>query len=197
MNEPREITKRLPGMDPDKIYREHPDGVRTFQRTGMRCQNCSQPFIAEMEVNVPVERWVESMKAITCPECGSDKLYMGMGLSLSEDRERRREGGSVEERLGDWLHNGERGLSSEYVAHHMSGVEVPPSYPHDYDDLRRVILLLDRIPEWVPRMHELADTKGWEGIAPKWAEIVAAVLKADPEAKHPKSAEDLLSGIYR
>lgn len=197
MKRPPEMTERLPGMDPGKIYREYPDGVRSFQITGMRCQECDHPFTAEMEVDVPVDRWVSSMKSITCPECGSGKLYMGMGLSLSEDRTRRRAGGTVEERLGDWLHNGERGLSSEYVAHHMSGVETRPSHPHDYDDLRRVILLIDRIPEWAPRMKELSGVPGWEKIAARWDDIVTAVITADPEAKNPVGANDVLTGIYR
>jgi len=191
MKEPREF------MQDGKIHREYPDGVRTFQITGMRCQECDLPFTAEMEVNVPVERWASSLKSITCPQCGSEKLYMGMGLTLSEDRERRREKGTIEERLEDWLHNGERGLSSEYVAHHMSGTDVHPSHPHDYDDLRRVILLVDRIPEWAPRMKELANVPGWEKIATRWDEIVEAVINADPEAKNPVGATDVLSGIYR
>ena len=191
MKKPREY------IEDGKIRREYPDGVRTYQMTGFRCQPCDHPFTAEMEVNVPVERWVSSMRSVTCPECGSGELYMGMGLSLSEDRARRISRGTVEERLADWLQNGERGLSSEYVAHHMSGTDAAVSYPHDYDDLRRVILLLDRIPEWEPRMKELAETDGWQAIAPRWTEIVTAVLAADPEARRPTDAADILTGIYR
>ncbi len=191
MTKPREFTRD------GKIHREYPDGVRTYQMTGMRCQDCQTPFTAEIEVDVPVERWVASMGAVRCPNCSSNSLFMGMGLTLSEDRARRRDGGTIEERLGDWLHNGERGLSSEYVAHFMSGVEARHAYPHDYDDLRRVILLIDRIPEWSSRMQELSEVKGWERIAPQWETIVAAVLEADPEAKHPTAAADILTGIYQ
>lgn len=180
-----------------KIYKEYPEGVRVYQMTGMRCQDCQTPFNAEVEVDIPVERWVSSMGAVRCPDCGSNSLFMGMGLSLSEDRARRRDGGTIEERLGDWLDNGERGLSSEYVAHYMSGVEARHAYPHDYDDLRRVILLIDRIPEWSSRMQELSEVKGWERIAPQWEAIVAAVLEADPEAKNPTAAADILTGIYQ
>lgn len=184
-------------MKDGKIHREYPDGVRTYQMTGLRCQDCHTPFTAEIEVDVPVDRWVASMQSVKCPECGSNSLFMGMGLSLSEDRARRRRGGTIEERLGDWLQNGERGLSSEYVAHFMSGAEAHIAYPHDYDDLRRVILLIDRIPEWAPRMQELSDVKGWERIAPKWEAIVTAVIEADPEAKNPTGAAEILSGIYQ
>ena len=191
MSKPREFTKD------GKIHREYPGGIRTFQMTGLRCQDCDTPFTAEVEVNVPVERWVASMTAVSCASCGSGKHFMGMGFSLSEDRSRRRVGGGPEERLGDWLHNGERGLSSEYVAHHMSGQEADLAYPHDYDDLRRVILLIDRIPEWAPRMQELSAVEGWEKIATRWDEIVKAVLDADPEAKKPTGAAHILTGIYK
>lgn len=170
---------------------------RTFQKTGMRCQECNHPFFHDLEVNIPIERYVKEMGSIKCPQCGSGKLYMGLSLSLSEDRAMRSSAVSVEDRYLDWLENGETGLSSKFVGDFMTTGKGEKAYPHDYDDLRRVILLLDRIPEWSPRMRELTSIEGWERIAPRWEEIVAAVLQADPEAKSPTSAAHLLAGIYR
>ena len=179
-----------------KIQKSFPDGVRTYQITGMRCRACDKPFKSELEVDVPIERYVASMRSVRCPSCHGNDLLMGMGLTLSEDRAMRMEGGTVQERVEDWLKNGETGLSSEYVVAHMTGTPATPSHPHDYDDLRRVILLLDRIPEWSDRMVELGAVPGWAGIGPRWKEIVTAVLAADPEACSPTEAADLLQGIY-
>ena len=180
-----------------KIQKSFPDGVRTYQITGMRCRTCDTPFKSEIEVEVPIERYVASMRSVRCPSCQGNDLLMGMGLTLSEDRAMRMEGGSIQERVDDWLRNGETGLSSEYVVAHMMGTQAPSSHPHDYDDLRRVILLLDRIPEWSDRMAELGSVTGWAGIGPRWAEIVTAVLAADPEARSPTEAAAMLQGIYR
>jgi len=191
MNETREYTRK--GM----IHREYPDGVRTFQIQGLRCKSCDLPFTTEVEVNVPVELWFASMTSRSCPDCGSRDLHLGMGLSLSEDRARRPSGGSIEERLADWYRNGERGLSSQYVADRMMGREADPAHPCDYADLKRVILLLDRIPEWAPRMKELSDLPGWRRISEEWDLIVEAVIAADPEARNPVAAAAVLDGIYR
>ena len=179
-----------------KIQKSFPDGVRTYQITGMRCRTCDTPFKSEIEVEVPIERYVASMRSVRCPSCQGNDLLMGMGLTLSEDRAMRMKGGSIQERVDDWLRNGETGLSSEYVVAHMTGTQAPSSHPHDYDDLRRVILLLDRIPEWSDRMAELGSVTGWAGIGPRWTEIVTAVLAADPEARSPTEAAAMLQGIY-
>lgn len=191
MNETRERSRN--GV----IQRECPEGVRTFRIQGMRCKNCDLPFTTEVEVNVPVERWFVSMTSISCPSCGSRDLYLGMGLSMSEDRARRLVGGSIEERHADWLRNGESGLSSRYVADRMMGREGDPAHPNDYADLKKIILLLDRIPEWAPRMKELSGLPGWRRISEEWEDIVAAVLTADPEARNPSAAAAVLDGIYR
>ena len=181
-------------------HEETPHGVRSYQKQGMRCGACDTPFKAETEVNVPIDRYVASMMAITCPTCGASaknsNMLLGMGLSLPEDRALRIASGSLSDRVSDWHANGETGLSSEYVASYMTGEITNPAHPHDYDDLRRVILLLDRIPEWTSRMAELAEVPGWYGIATRWQEIVDAVITADPEALKPTSASHVLEGIY-
>ena len=183
-----------------KIRTEIKNGrAHDFQKTGMRCQSCDTPFSVEMEVCVPVNIYVKQMKAVRCPRCGSDKLYLGMNLGLSEDRAIRLQQGTILERLQDWDENGESGASSRYLAYCLSGLEwlrTDPAYPHDYDDLRRVILLVDRVPEFQTKMDRMVGEKGWEKIAAQWEEIVDAVLKADPEARSPKSAQNVLSEIY-
>jgi DNA-directed RNA polymerase subunit RPC12/RpoP len=166
-----------------------------FQVMGYRCQSCDRPFKASIQVEVSLDQWVKNAGAVRCPHCGSNKLYLGMGLSLSEDRALRK-GVTLDQRIKDWRENGETGLSSEAVLDYMVGNHAPTSHPHDYADLRRVILLLDRFPEWSSRMGELAGIDGWKGIAGQWDELVRRVLAADPEAKSPQDARDFLEGIY-
>lgn len=171
--------------------------THTYQRTGMRCGKCDTPFIEDMEVNIPLDRYAKQMQSISCPSCGSKKLFLGMGLSLTEDRQRRIAGGSIPARLDDWNDNGETGMSSSYVAAFMQdGNPKQVSHPHDYDDLRRVLLLLDRIPEWNERMHELSEIPGWANIASRWNEIREAVAAADPELRRPTQAEGLLAEVF-
>jgi len=174
--------------------------VRSFQKTGFRCLCCNHPFTAELEVDIDIRLYVKNMSAIRCPECNCKKIGMGLGLSISEDRSMRLQGGTLVERIEDWITNGETGASSLYVAKRLSDPyrkDLKSSYPHDYDDLRRVILLIDRIPEWSSKMDGLKNEEGWEKIATQWNEIVAAVLEADPEAISPKTAAPLLETVFK
>ncbi len=168
------------------------------QRTGMRCKKCRTPFITDTLVNVAIDVWAAHMQSIRCPECGSKELYLGMGLSLTEDREMRSQDPSIQKRINDWLENGEVGQSSKAVLRFFQseGAIEPKAYPHDYSDLRRVILLLDRFPELASDMHQLGSFKGWEPFVRDWNGLVKTILEADPEALSPKSAEDFLKGIF-
>ena len=161
-----------------------------------RCGKCKTPFKARTRMNCPVDEYVKEILALKCPNCGGKKLFLGFSLSLTEDRHMRVDSKNKKTRIQDWLANGETGLSSESVVSFMEeGIE-PASYPHDYADLRRVILLVDRIPEYEKRMHEMEKFAGWEKIAPIWEELVATIKKSDPDLLEPTGAESLLKGIY-
>lgn len=82
---------------------------------------------------------------------------------------------SIEDRRIEWLRNGERGVSSEtihdFFAHrgeiHKAG------YPHDSADFGRCYKLLELIPEWRARIHELGNIRGltgqvWAALAKEW-----------------------------
>lgn len=164
-------------------------------RQPLRCQKCNEPFFGTMKVNVEVTIAIKSMLANRCPKCGSDQLYMGLGLSLSEDRERRKK--ATKNKLLDWLENGEIGESSKDIAKYMMEGAHIKNYPHDYDDLRRCILLLDRFPEWKERMPEMAKFSGWEKIGPQWMEIEAAIFADDPEAKRITKSAEMLKKLFK
>jgi len=86
---------------------------------------------------------------------------------------------TVEERAVAWIRDGDVGMSSRAIHDHMLALEAREgySYPHDPDDLNRCLLLLDLIPEWVPRMHEMAMCgEEWAGLAARWDEISKCFL---------------------
>lgn len=86
---------------------------------------------------------------------------------------------TVEERAVAWIRDGRVGLSSRAIHDHMLGLKAKEGYswPRDPDDLNRCLLLLDLIPEWKPRMHEMAEHGvAWAGLAARWDEITQAFL---------------------
>lgn len=165
------------------------------QSQGLRCSKCNTAFRNEVESGIPLTEWAEKMMALACPECGSNKLLFGMGLDLPEDRARRK-GSSLEERIDNWLTDGDVGLSSKALLRYMHHDKKPDAYPHDWGDLLRVILLIDRIPEWRPRMEEMSQFEGWEEIGKRYEEILEAALNADPTLRSPTGATEILKTIY-
>lgn len=86
---------------------------------------------------------------------------------------------TVEERAVAWIRDGQVGMSSRAIHDHMLGLPAKDGYSHPYDpdDLNRCLLLLDLIPEWVPRMGEMAQHgKEWAGLAERWGEITLCLL---------------------
>ena len=89
---------------------------------------------------------------------------------------------TVEERANKWIVDGRVGQSSKAIWSHMMGVALKDDgfgarYPHDPDDLNRCLLLLELIPEWTPRMAEMAKySPEWKGLAAKWDEITDCFL---------------------
>ena len=86
---------------------------------------------------------------------------------------------SIEQRAVAWIRDGEVGMSSRAIHDHMLGLEAREGYshPHDLDDLNRCMLLLDLIPEWVPRMPEMAQrSSAWAGLVARWDEISQSFL---------------------
>lgn len=85
-----------------------------------------------------------------------------------------REGASTAERLQWWVNHGERGSSSNAIAHHLGGSTMGLSdrdkkaHPWDADDLRRCVLLTDAVPEFEARIGEMAT------VSPRWARFAVA-----------------------
>lgn len=83
-----------------------------------------------------------------------------------------------------WLATGERGASSETMLSHLAGVDCRDldaqyaAHPHDPDDLRRCMLLLDQCPELVPLMPKMSSaSKQWAALVAIWPELTATMLE--------------------
>lgn len=68
---------------------------------------------------------------------------------------------SIELIVVAWALSGDTGTSSKTIARHMLGIESGErsSPPWDAADRGRCIRLLRLVPEWVPRLTELADAE--------------------------------------
>lgn len=81
--------------------------------------------------------------------------------------------------ITQWLANGDRGISSNAIVHHLTGVpcvrygKPGNDHPHDPDDLTRCVKLLERCPELAPRVGEMATrSPEWAALAGQWDELV-------------------------
>lgn len=76
-----------------------------------------------------------------------------------------------EQRAIRWIVGSDTGTSSQSIWAQMMGAGQPAwcgwSYPHDPSDLGRCLRLLALIPEWKPRLPEMAEH------GPAWAALVA------------------------
>lgn len=84
----------------------------------------------------------------------------------------------------EWLRTGERGVSSEGIFGHLTGIPIyqgRPSPPTDPSDFRRCRLLVQAVPSFrskLPRMAELGPQ--WKAIVDHWDELCAIMDEEIP-----------------
>jgi hypothetical protein len=88
-----------------------------------------------------------------------------------------------------WLAAGEKGISSCVLFRRLSGVtpkqisDTETGHPHDPDDLRRCLLLLDAVPEFQARLPEMANVSPyWAALVPHWDRLTALFESECPRA---------------
>ena len=92
------------------------------------------------------------------------------------------------ERMGEWLHGGDTGMSSKAIFYYMALGIKGGWTPSDGGDLGRCVRLLDQFPEWADRIQEMAAVSNdWAALVSIWDEIVAAYR--DDVASHDKDRE--------
>lgn len=80
---------------------------------------------------------------------------------------------SIEHRAIRWLLSDDTGSSSQAICAHFTGNAMPVMMaPSDPGDLGRCLRLLSVIPEWSPRISEMARySAAWEGIVTVWGRL--------------------------
>lgn len=94
----------------------------------------------------------------------------------------------MDARLARWFASGDTGISSETIALWMAAGEKLDKWgdgtPSDGADFGRCYRLLRAIPEWRPRISEMAARGGkWPHLVKHWDEVEALYLR---ELKAPK-----------
>lgn len=84
--------------------------------------------------------------------------------------------GMIDPRIADWLASGDTGVSSKAIMLWLSAQAKCKTWgaetPADPGDLGRCLRLLERIPEWKPRMAEMAEAGGlWPTYAARWEDM--------------------------
>lgn len=80
-----------------------------------------------------------------------------------------------------WLANGRRGISSNTIFTHITGVDAmqrsSKSHPYDPDDFDRCLLLLDAVPEFREQLHKMKScSKKWAALVDNWTAIEVSHL---------------------
>jgi hypothetical protein len=75
-----------------------------------------------------------------------------------------------------WLANGRRGVSSNTIFTHLTGIDALGGYygshPHDPDDLDRCLALLEAVPELRDDIRKMAQVSPyWAALIDRWHEI--------------------------
>lgn len=110
---------------------------------------------------------------------------------------------TIERRALEWFASGDTGTSSQTIANHMLGLKhagpFGVSEPSDGGDLGRCLRLLAKIPEWEPRIVEMAAlSHTWAALVPHWAELKALMVKEagpdfDRNARAPETYKRIRS----
>ena len=77
-----------------------------------------------------------------------------------------------------WLASGPRGISSNTMIMHLTGIPTMGrgfmDHPHDSDDFRRCRLLLEQVPELQAKLPAMATcSPAWKALIEHWAELCA------------------------
>lgn len=85
-----------------------------------------------------------------------------------------------------WIATGERGLSSEAIVGHLTGLRLNQrqrevSVPYDPDDLRRCVLMLEACPSVRAHFDEMRTASPtWARLVDAWPELIATLDREVP-----------------
>jgi len=91
----------------------------------------------------------------------------------------------LEQRKLDWLMSGDTGISSEAIFAVLSGIQprsTKHNWPYDPSDFGRCLRMLERIPEFRPRLKEVPTAMpAWKPMIDAWDQI-ESFYKSEVEA---------------
>lgn len=93
----------------------------------------------------------------------------------------------------EWLLAGEHGLSACAIFWRLTGTKPPIlrgdrgfAHPHDPDDLRRCMLLLEQVPELSGRIGEMRGaSRHWDALIPGWETLCGSMAAEIPNWREP------------
>lgn len=134
-------------------------------------------------------------------------LAAGAPAALAELRKRLEPGALAEQtqvhpglspEAARWLAHGERGMSSEAMFEHLTGVKctrdgswphASKAHPYDPADLRRCRLLLEKVPSLKALLPKMADlSKPWANLARDW-DTICSTMDAEAPGWRNRDAE--------
>lgn len=103
------------------------------------------------------------------------------------------------EAFADWLATGQRGISSEAIASHLSGIPITTrrDAPWDPSDFRRCERLLRTVPAARAEFHRMAEVSAhWARLVDVWDELVALAELEAPGAIHDANGRGSLPRLF-
>jgi hypothetical protein len=102
------------------------------------------------------------------------------------EKEARAKNPSVSDAAAKWLASGHRGVSSNAIFSHLTGIDATGSSgfdtPYEPADFRRCRLLLEQAPELAPRIQEMKSVSpAWACLVDQWDTICATMDEECPE----------------
>lgn len=140
--------------------------------------------------------------AVMCPQTAQmagANLAAGTPEALASLRQRleagalqaqKQETPGLSEAATRWLASGERGLSSETIFQHLTGISTRnvqwqdrhPHTPSDPADVRRCRLLLEQVPELAPMFPKMAEVSAaWKDLVYLWDDICKTMDQEAPQ----------------
>lgn len=101
----------------------------------------------------------------------------------------------MQQSLMEWLAGGARGLSSDAIVSHLTGLRTQndgrDDHPWDPADLRRCRLLLEKVPGLQQEFWRMATRSGpWAALVSRWQDLCEEMDRESPEWRTGKGRAD-------
>lgn len=142
----------------------------TLQNARQTALECRRKVYAGQD---PIESKKETAKY---SEDDSSILVLALEWALSKPEKRNKpleKDSPILKRALKWALSDDAGMSSMAICRHMAGLNAEyADYPRDVGDLGRCLRLLEEVPEWKGRMHEMAKYGPvWQSLSERWEEL--------------------------